>query len=56
VYGASANQRGWWDLDSAEQLGYRPADDAEQWASEVEASATDPMESGEGPQGGGYAR
>ena len=34
VYGASANQRGWWDLDSAERLGYRPADDAEQWASE----------------------
>jgi len=56
VYGASANSRGWWELDSAERLGYRPADDAEQWASEVEASATDPMESGEGPQGGGYAR
>jgi uronate dehydrogenase len=29
AYGASANKRGWWDLSSAERLGYRPADDAE---------------------------
>jgi uronate dehydrogenase len=57
AYGASANKRGWWDLSSAERLGYRPADDAERWASRIEsAPLADPLESGEGPQGGGYAR
>jgi uronate dehydrogenase len=56
AYGASANTRGWWDLSSAERLGYRPVDDAEQWAPEVEAAITDAMESGRGPQGGSYAR
>jgi uronate dehydrogenase len=57
AYGASANKRGWWDLSSAERLGYRPADDAERWASTIEADApTDPLESGEGPQGGPYTR
>jgi uronate dehydrogenase len=55
AYGASANQRAWWDLSSAQRLGYRPADDAERWAPEIAASA-DPAESGKGPQGGGYAR
>jgi uronate dehydrogenase len=55
VYGASANQRGWWDLTSAEQLGYQPADRAEAWASGVERPS-DPAESGDGPQGGAYAR
>jgi uronate dehydrogenase len=57
AYGASANKRGWWDLGSAERLGYRPSDDAERWASDVEAAAiADPMESGQGPQGGSYTR
>jgi len=57
AYGASANERGWWDLSSAERLGYRPADNAERWASEIEAAAiADAMESGEGPQGGSYTR
>jgi uronate dehydrogenase len=56
AYGASANKRGWWDMSSAERLGYRPADDAERWASEIELATADPAESGEGPQGGGYAR
>jgi uronate dehydrogenase len=57
AYGASANKRGWWDLSSAERLGYRPADDAERWASDIEsAPLADPSESGEGAQGGGYAR
>ena len=55
VYGASANQRGWWDLTAAERLGYRPVDKAEEWASNLEP-ATDPTESGDGPQGGSYAR
>ena len=56
VYGASANRRGWWDLSPAERLCYRPADNAERWASEIEAAAFDPTESGSGPQGGAYAR
>jgi uronate dehydrogenase len=56
AYGSSANKRGWWDMSSAERLGYRPAYDAEQWASEIKPPAADVMESGEGPQGGSYAR
>jgi uronate dehydrogenase len=55
AYGASANQRSWWNLDSAKRLGYKPSDDAEEWASEVEAVSVDPTESGEGLQGGKYA-
>jgi uronate dehydrogenase len=38
VYGISANQRAWWDLSSAQQLGYAPADDAERWAAEIESA------------------
>jgi uronate dehydrogenase len=55
AYGASANRRGWWDLGSAKRLGYRPADDAERWASEIEVAAAELQESGSGPQGGSYA-
>jgi uronate dehydrogenase len=35
VYGISANSRGWWDLEPARALGYRPQDDAEDFAAEV---------------------
>jgi uronate dehydrogenase len=57
VYGTSATQRGWWDPGPAERLGYRPVDDAEAWAAEVNSTGgADPTESGEGPQGGSYAR
>jgi uronate dehydrogenase len=55
VYGASANQRSWWDPGPIDRLGYRPMDDAEEWASKIDAEA-DPTESGDGPQGGSYAR
>jgi uronate dehydrogenase len=55
VYGASANQRSWWDPGPVDRLGYRPLDDAEEWAPKVDADA-DPTESGTGPQGGSYAR
>jgi uronate dehydrogenase len=56
VYGTSATQRGWWDPGPAERLGYRPVDDAEAWAAEVNSTGgADPTESGEGPQGGSYA-
>lgn len=55
VYGASANQRSWWDPGPVDRLGYRPLDDAEEWAPKVDADA-EPTESGNGPQGGSYAR
>jgi uronate dehydrogenase len=56
VYGTSATRRGWWDAGPVEQLGYRPVDDAETWALEVNSADADPTESGKGPQGGSYAR
>jgi len=37
VYGISANTRAWWDGASARAIGYRPHDDAEAWAAEIEA-------------------
>jgi uronate dehydrogenase len=55
VYGASANQRSWWDPGRIDRLGYRPMDDAEEWAAKIDADA-DLTESGDGPQGGSYAR
>ncbi len=42
VYGISANTRAWWDLTSARAIGYRPVDDAEAWAAEIEAGAATP--------------
>jgi uronate dehydrogenase len=56
VYGTSATRRGWWDPGPVDRLGYRPVDDAETWASEVNSADADPTESGKGPQGGSYAR
>ena len=38
VYGISANTRGWWDLEPARALGYRPEDDAEDFAADVLAT------------------
>lgn len=35
VYGISRNTRRWWDLGTAEALGYAPQDDAEAFADEV---------------------
>lgn len=32
VYGVSANHRSWWDNPGADRLGYKPVDDAEQYA------------------------
>jgi uronate dehydrogenase len=54
VYGASANQRSWWDPGPIDRLGYQPMDNAEEWAAKLDADA-DPTESGDGPQGGSYA-
>lgn len=37
VYGISANTRGWWDLAPGRALGYHPLDDAEVFATAIEA-------------------
>jgi uronate dehydrogenase len=37
-YGVSANTRRWWDLASVAALGYRPQDDSEPYAAEIEAT------------------
>jgi uronate dehydrogenase len=44
VYGVSANTRGWWDLPRA--LGYVPADDAEDFAADVEPGDGIPFQGG----------
>jgi uronate dehydrogenase len=55
VYGASANTRTFWDNSAAERLGYRPADNAEDYARELLANG--PIEDPNDPsfrwQGGG---
>ena len=38
LYGISANTRAWWDLEAGRALGYDPQDDAESFASEIEAT------------------
>ncbi len=35
VYGVSGNKRSWYDNSNAQRLGYRPADDSEDYAAEV---------------------
>jgi uronate dehydrogenase len=40
VYGASANRRGWWDLEPGHRLGYQPQDDAETFAAEIDTSSS----------------
>jgi nucleoside-diphosphate-sugar epimerase len=37
AWGVSANTRRWWSLEEAERIGYRPLDDAEDFAAEVES-------------------
>jgi uronate dehydrogenase len=37
VYGISNNTRAWWDLALGRAIGYRPVDDAEVWAEDIEA-------------------
>jgi uronate dehydrogenase len=36
VYGVSANTRSWWKNDAAMSLGYRPQDNAEEFAAQIE--------------------
>jgi uronate dehydrogenase len=35
VYGVSGNDRSWWDNPGAERIGYRPDDNAEDYAAEL---------------------
>jgi uronate dehydrogenase len=43
VYGASENDRGWWDNSNAYRLGYRPKHQSERFAAEVLAAETPEM-------------
>ena len=38
VFGISNNTRAWWDLAPGHAVGYHPLDDAERWATEIEAT------------------
>ena len=57
VYGASANARGWWDLEPARALGYAPADDAERYADRFPGAEAGEVQGGEftAPGYGGWA-
>jgi uronate dehydrogenase len=48
VYGASANRRGWWDLEPGRRLGYEPQDDAETFAPDVEPGPPGEFQGGSG--------
>lgn len=54
VYGASNNDRGWWDNPGADVIGYRPQDNAETFAEEIlsKAEPADPDDPAERFQGG----
>lgn len=54
VYGVSANTRSWWNNSNAYRLGFRPQDNAEDWAAAIENKVSDdPI--AELFQGGGFA-
>lgn len=48
VYGASANKRGWWDLEPGRRLGYERQDDAETFAAEIEPGPSFEFQGGSG--------
>lgn len=50
IYGISANTRAWWDLEPGRALGYRPLDDAEEFADRL---APDPDDAAQGSHVGG---
>jgi uronate dehydrogenase len=54
VYGVSANTRSWWTDDAAATLGYRPQDDAEEFAEEIDQSPADPSSPAARFQGGSF--
>lgn len=53
VYGVSNNRRSWWDNSNATRLGYRPQDDAEDWADRLKGKIS-PHAIDELFQGGPY--
>lgn len=57
VYGASANEKPWWDNGNAAFLGWQPQDSSEKWRVEVEAAtgAQDPTDPTVIYQGGAFA-
>jgi uronate dehydrogenase len=56
LYGISNNTRAWWDLEAGRALGYHPEDDAEQFATEIEAVAETEVDRAEaGHVGGSFA-
>jgi uronate dehydrogenase len=55
VYGVSANTRSWWKDDAAASLGYRPQDNAEEFAAEIQERRPDAASSlAERLQGGSF--
>jgi uronate dehydrogenase len=44
VYGISANQDGWWDLEPGRAIGYEPIDDASAFADDIPSRAEDDAE------------
>jgi uronate dehydrogenase len=53
IFGISANTRAWWDLGPGRRLGYRPEDDAEVFAAQVEAAPESEADRAEGAYVGG---
>jgi uronate dehydrogenase len=53
VYGISANTRAWWDLGPGRALGYEPADDAEEYATQVESEPETEVDRAEAEHVGG---
>jgi uronate dehydrogenase len=51
IYAVSDNTRGWWDLAAGHALGFRPQDDAEQYAAELVTTGSGPSAA---LQGGDY--
>ena len=57
VYGISNNTRAWWDLAPGRAIGYHPADDAERWAADIEATPPSEADELDGRYlGGAFAR
>lgn len=55
VYGVSANTRSWWKDDAAAMLGYRPEDNAEEFAAQIEGPWPGaPLRLAERLQGGSF--
>ena len=57
VYGISKNKRAWWNNKSAYKLGYKPKDNAEQYADEILANSppSDPQDLAQMCHGGPFA-